>query len=123
MPDAPDSPLRSVHTTSLPALLEQFGLSVLLTTYQAGKLILVRADGGRANTPFRNFDPPMGLAAARGRLAVGTRTAVWEFHDQPAVARRLPPAGRHDACYLPRALHVTGHIAIHEVAWAGDTLW
>src|SRR5262245_7285194 len=99
MADDAASPLRSVHTTSLPALLEQLGLSVLLTTYQAGKLILVRADGGVANTHFRSFDTPMGLAAERGRLALGTRTTVWEFRDQPAVARRLPPPGRHDACY------------------------
>jgi uncharacterized protein (TIGR03032 family) len=124
MADTPaDEPLQSVHTTSLPALLDEYGLSVLITTYQAGKLIVVRSEGGRANTHFRNFDTPMGLAEAGGRLALGTRTGVWEFHDQPAVARKLPPAGRHDACYLPRALHVTGHIAIHEVAWAGDQLW
>src|SRR5262249_27372564 len=40
-----------------------------------------------------------------------------------AVARRLEPAGRHDACYLPRVGIVTGDIQIHEMAWAGDDLW
>jgi uncharacterized protein (TIGR03032 family) len=34
------------------------------------------------------------------------------------LARRLEPAGRHDACYLPRSVHVTGDIDIHEMAWA-----
>jgi uncharacterized protein (TIGR03032 family) len=37
--------------------------------------------------------------------------------------RRVEPAGRHDACYLPRSCHVTGDIGVHEMAWAGDELW
>ena len=116
-------PLRSVHTTTLPDLLNRAGLTLLVSTYQAGKLIVVRADGTVANTHFRNFDTPMGLAHDRGRLAVGTRVHVREFHDQPEVARRLEPAGRHDACFLPRHTHVTGQIAVHELAWVGDELW
>jgi uncharacterized protein (TIGR03032 family) len=121
---APDEPLRSVHTTSLPSVLDQFGLSVLVSTYQAGKLIVVRADGGVANTHFRNFQVPMGLAFDRGRLAVGTKVSVWEFRDQPTVASRLDPPGRHDACYMPRAVHYSGHIAIHEIAFGkGGELW
>src|SRR5262249_44800067 len=59
----------------------------------------------------------------RGRLAVGTKMHIWEFHDQPAVARHLEPAGRHDACFLPRHAQVTGQIAVHDLAWAGDELW
>src|SRR5262245_5707701 len=82
---APQAQLQSVHTTTLPQLLHQGGLSFLVSTYQAGKLIVVRADGDVANTHFRSFDTPMGLAFDRGRLAVGTRVHVWEFHDQPAV--------------------------------------
>ena len=35
----------------------------------------------------------------------------------PAVAQKLEPAGKHDACYLPRRIHVTGDIDIHELAW------
>jgi len=42
----------------------------------------------------------------------------------PAVARKMEPAGKHDAAYLPRRVHVTGDIDIHEMAWAGDgQLW
>jgi len=115
--------LKSVHTTTLPELLRRGGFSVLVSTYQAGKLIAVRADGDRANTHFRNFDTPMGLACDRGRLAIGTKLHVWEFHNQPEVARQLDPPGRHDACFLPRHAQVTGQIGIHEIAWAVDELW
>jgi uncharacterized protein (TIGR03032 family) len=120
---APSDELRSVHTTTLSELLHRAGLTFLVSTYQAGKLIVVRAEGDVANTHFRNFDTPMGLAYDRGRLAIGTKVHVWEFHNQPEVARRLEPADRHDACFMPRHAQVTGQIAVHEVAWAPDELW
>jgi uncharacterized protein (TIGR03032 family) len=112
-----------VHTAGFPELLRELGVSLAVTTYQAGKLVLLRADGGALNTHFRGFARPMGLAVTRGRLAVGTATEVWDFHDVPAVAARLEPAGRHDACFLPRSAHFTGDILVHEMAWAGRELW
>ena len=33
------------------------------------------------------------------------------------MARRLEPAGSHDACFLPRSSVCTGDIQIHEMAW------
>jgi uncharacterized protein (TIGR03032 family) len=59
----------------------------------------------------------MGMAVGRGRLAIGTSVDVWEFRNVPAVAAKLKPPGRHDACYLPRAAHVTGDVQIHEMAY------
>ena len=115
--------LRSVHTTSFPQLLNELGASLLVTTYQAGKLVIVRADGDQLNTHFRAMEKPMGLALDGGRLAVGTARHITEFRNVPAVAAKLPPAGKHDACFLPRNAHVTGDIDIHEMAWEGDELW
>ncbi|MFO0825890.1 MAG: TIGR03032 family protein [Gemmataceae bacterium] len=115
-------PLRSQHTASFPALLREMGASVLVSTYQAGKLVVLREKDGVLNTHFSGFSRPMGLAERNGRLAIGTALEIWEYHDLPAVARRLEPAGSHDACFLPRASHVTGDVLIHEMAWAGDEL-
>src|SRR5215471_6284045 len=118
-PQAPDPlpPLRSVHTTSFAEILENFGISVLVTTYQAGKLVLLRADRGVVNTHFRSFPKPMGLAVQGNRLAIGTALEVHEFHNVPAVAAKLDPTGKHDACFLPRFGHATGEVLIHEMAW------
>src|SRR5271157_5841329 len=64
-PDRPKmedpTPLRAVHTTNFPALLRQLGASLLVTTYQAGKLVLVRHEGDHLNTHFRAFQAPMGM--------------------------------------------------------------
>ncbi len=84
------APLRAVHTPNFPSLLRQLGVSLLVTTYQAGKLVLVRDEGAHLNTHFRGFQAPMGMALAGDRLAVGTKIQVWEFVDVPAVSRRLP---------------------------------
>jgi uncharacterized protein (TIGR03032 family) len=116
--------LRAVHTPNFPALLRQLGASLLVTTYQAGKLVMVRDEGDHLNTYFRAFQAPMGMALSGDRLAIGTKIQVWEFVDVPAVTAKLDPPGRHDACYLPRSSHVTGNIQIHEMAWgAGNELW
>jgi uncharacterized protein (TIGR03032 family) len=120
------APLRAAHTSNFPALLRQLGATILVTTYQAGKLVMVRDEGDHLNTHFRAFKSPMGLALADGgaRLAIGTTIQVWEFRDVPDVARRLAPAGAFDGCYLPRASHVTGNVLIHEMAYgAGGELW
>jgi uncharacterized protein (TIGR03032 family) len=104
-------------------LLDELRASLLITTYQAGKLVIVRSEGDHLNLHFRGFQAPMGLALAGERLAIGTHGQVWEFHNVPAAAAKLKPAGRHDACFLPRSCQVTGNVQIHEMAWAGDELW
>jgi hypothetical protein len=66
-------PLLAAHTPNFPALLRQLGASLLVTTYQAGKLVMVRDQGDHLNTHYRAFKAPMGLALADGgaRLATG----------------------------------------------------
>lgn len=127
--DQPD-PLRSVHTSNLPQIFDQLGISLLVTTYQAGKLVMLRSDGEVLNTHFRMFEKPMGMAVDPNRIAIGTSMQVWEFHNIPAVCEKLnapkedvpPPPRPHDACFLPRVAHWTGDIQIHEMAWTGDDM-
>ncbi len=117
-------PLRSVFTSTLPDILGQLNISLAVSTYQAGKVILIRKDGDTLNTHFRNFAKPMGIAADNSRLTIGGTNTVWYYRNMPAVAEKLEPAGKHDACYLPRRIHVTGDIDIHEMAWSAENeLW
>ena len=121
--DPEKSPLRSAHTKNIPAMLKKLGISVIVTTYQAGKLIIAREDEGKLNTHFRVFPKPMGCAVNKARLALGTRNSVHLFHNLPSAAKQLEPKDKHDACYLPRLSHVTGNIDIHEMAWTDSGLW
>jgi uncharacterized protein (TIGR03032 family) len=109
---------RYTQTDRFPALLQQLGASLLVSTYQANKLLAVRASGNGLSTLVRTFDKPMGLAVDGSRLAIGTRKEIWFLRNAPDIAPRIEPMGRHDACYLPRSSHVTGDIGVHEIAWA-----
>lgn len=116
--------LASVHTSNFPDILRHFKSSLAVTTYQAGKLVLLRAEGDAVNTHFRTFNRPMGMAADHERLALGSYMEIAEFRNMPAVASRLHQPPKHDAVYMARRGHITGAIDIHEMAWDGDgELW
>ena len=111
------------QTANFASLLQQLHVSLLVTTYQANKLLVVREAQGGLSTLVRTFDQPMGLAVDGRRLALGTRNQIWVLRNAPDIAPRIEPAGLHDGCFLPRSSHVTGDIRVHEIAWAGDELW
>jgi uncharacterized protein (TIGR03032 family) len=102
----------------MPRLLSELRLSLLVTTYEAGKLVILRSDGTTLNAHFRVLERPMGVGAQGARLAVGCKTTINSYVDVPAVAAKLE--GKHDACFIPRALHYTGEIDVHDVALDPD---
>lgn len=122
------------HSPGIPELLESIGATLLVSTYQAGKLAVLRSLGGKLSLLLRTFDKAMGLAIAPDRLAIGTNYQIWTLWNSPSVAAKLnqlpdyasgPP---HDSCYLPRSCHLTGAIDVHEMAYAeradgGHELW
>ena len=117
--------LSSQHSSNFADLLRQLHASFFVSTYQAGKLVLVRADGDQINTHYRPFARPMGMAlSARGALALGTHTEIIEFRNVPSLSARLDPPNRHDAVLVPRRAHITAAIDIHEMAYAAnEELW
>ncbi|MGK0435184.1 MAG: hypothetical protein ACJA0V_004343, partial [Planctomycetota bacterium] len=100
---------RYVHSGNFPGLLEQLRLSLAVTTYQAGKLMIVRSAGGKLSTLLRSFERPMGLALSENldRMVVGTRRTIWTLRSAPEIAPQLPP-GR-PARRLLRATTGTRH--------------
>jgi uncharacterized protein (TIGR03032 family) len=111
------------HTAGFVGLLESLGVSLLVSTYQAGKLLTVGTHQGKIALSFHNFEQAMGVAVKPGVIAVGTRRQVWFLRSAPDIAAQVEPAGQHDACYLTRAAHFTGLIHGHEMAWTGEQLW
>ncbi len=112
---------RYTQSGSFVALLTMLRATLLVSTYQANKLLALRAADSGLSTLVRTFDRPMGLAVDRSRLALGTRKEVWFLRDAPDIAPQIEPLGVHDACFLPRQCHVTGDIGIHEMAWVTPT--
>jgi uncharacterized protein (TIGR03032 family) len=115
------------YTLSWAPVLRQLGASLLVSTYQAGKVVVVSedeaADGCGLKLSCHNFEREMGLAVAPGLLAVGARSLIWILRDAPTIAPQLDPPGTFDACYLTRQALFTGEIQGHELAWIGDEIW
>ncbi|MEM6777463.1 MAG: TIGR03032 family protein [Planctomycetota bacterium] len=108
---------------NLSPILSGLGISILATTYQAGKLLTLGSDASGLTVGFNHFDRAMGLALGDGHFAVGTRSQVWFLEIAPDLAPQLEPTGRHDACFLTRSSLVTGEIHGHEMSFCGDELW
>src|SRR5262245_26438075 len=108
--EAPPQPgytaVRFEHTGNFAGLLEHLGASLLISTYQAGKLVVVGTCQGSVTFSFHNFEQVMGLAVGPRRWAVGTRRLVWFLRSAPELGSRIEPAGKHDACFLTRSAHV-----------------
>ncbi|WP_300679034.1 TIGR03032 family protein [Nocardioides sp.] len=111
----------SVATTNVAQLLTLLHSSLVATTYQSGRVVMMRALNGTFNTHFRQFDKPMGIAYRPGMLALGTRNEVWTMVDVPGLADRTEE--ENDAVFAPRTMLATGDIRIHDVGWIGDQIW
>jgi uncharacterized protein (TIGR03032 family) len=117
------TPVHFEYTGNLPYLLQQLGISLVVSTYQAGKVLAIGTYEGKLEFQVSNFEQAMGVAVDGRRMAVGTRRQIWFLKNAPDLARRLEPPGKFDACYLTRSCHYTGPIHVHELAWSGSELW
>jgi uncharacterized protein (TIGR03032 family) len=120
---AETQPFQYVHSTSLPVLMETLGISLFVSTYQAGRLMVIRANQGKLTTLLRNFVQVMGLALTPHRLALGTRNQIHLFRNAPATSPNADGDANYDACYSPRLSYTTGDIRVHELVWVDDQLW
>jgi uncharacterized protein (TIGR03032 family) len=104
--------------------LARSGGSLLVTTYQAGKVAALGWDGSRVTLLMREFDKPLGMAVQGNRLVLATRHDVWMLANAPLLAHDYleDRPGQYDSLFVPRATYHTGDLNIHDVAMEGDDL-
>lgn len=122
-PAAPVREIRHEYSLNLPTILARLGATLLVSTYQAGKLVVVGTHQDALALSFHNFERAMGIAVNRRQLAVVAKAQVWFLPNVPELAARIEPLGQHDACFLARTAHFTGEIQGHQLAWVGEELW
>jgi hypothetical protein len=88
----PGREIRHEYTRSLPPLLSQLGVSLLVSTYQAGKVAAVGVAAGELTLSYHNFERAMGLAVKPDAIAVAARAQVWFLHAAPDLAAQVVPA-------------------------------
>src|SRR5262245_46503175 len=85
--------VRHEYTPSLPAILSQLAVSLLVSTYQAGKVVTVgtphpslsppMGEGDQLTLSYHNFERAMGLAVTPDGIAVGARAQIWFLKSAP----------------------------------------
>ncbi len=119
------------YTPQVAEFLEAIAASILVSTYQAGKMVVFRSHQNRLSLLPRTYDRAMGIAVAPGRLAIASKFQIWTLRNSPSVAKKLNESEEfeserpYDACFMPRTSHITGNIDTHEIAWGNgdDELW
>ena len=144
---------RYAYSPTLPKLLWRLGCTLVFSTYQAGKVIFIRATNpDKIEQHALDFPRPMGLAVSDQRIAVATReevvvltnTSVKEpleshYVDSGAGAvsnsayRTGDPESQHvdsgtligaaEDIYVPEKTYFSGEIDTHDLAWGKDGLW
>ena len=82
------------HSPSLTAILGQLGASLVISTYQAGKVITVGVHERKADIRFYHFEQAMVIARTPTGLAVGSRRQIWTLAGHPDLGPRVAPAGK-----------------------------
>ena len=67
------------YSANLPTVLKQLNIALAFTSYQAGRLMLVRSDGETLDVNFKSFPRPMGLVANEQGITLGIFTQVQQF--------------------------------------------
>jgi len=109
------------YSDGFDALLRQAGISLALTTYQAGRLVLLRPHPDALNTHYVTFNRPTGLAVSPTQWAIGTGVEIRTFGLSQAALVDCP-AGT-DRVFAERHRHTTGAIDVHDMAYGAEGLW
>jgi len=116
-PEAKTPAFKYVHSGNLPDLLEHLNITVMATTFQAGRVLSFSGNRGRCSLLMRAFAHPMGLAIDAQRMALVCGNQVVHLVNQTDLVDQEGKRPEYDAYFVPRRMHVTGDIAGHEAAW------
>lgn len=118
----PLPPFACTYSPNVPELLKNLQCTIALSTYQAGKVVLLSSTDGKKLTQLpRTFRKPMGIALEGDRMAVATLDEVIVFTNSTDLAHHYPQKPNvYDGLFMPRATYYTGHIDVHDLEW-GDS--
>ena len=115
-------PFACRHSPDLAELLQRLKISVAITTYQGGKILLISPkDRDTIGQLPRNFDTPMGMALKGDKLAVALKNEVLVLANDDRLCKDYPNKPEHyDAMFMPRGSYFTGQVAMHDLGWGNE---
>lgn len=110
------------YSTNIVELLKQMKITITMSTYQSGKIILMGQDNNQFDIRAKDFPRPMGMYANNGKIWAGLGHGIYQFSNFSGTAGKLE-GGEFDACYMPQNIHFTADIDIHEMEYCKDELY
>jgi uncharacterized protein (TIGR03032 family) len=106
-------------------LLEQLGCTLMASTYQGGKVLLISSNGKGGLTQLaRNFQRPMGIDYNGKQLLLATRTSILLLSRCNSLAASYPrKPNTYDTLLLPRIEYHTGYQGMHDVAFGAKGIF
>ncbi|GAA0352247.1 hypothetical protein GCM10009092_15800 [Bowmanella denitrificans] len=77
------------YSANLPVILKHLNVSLAFTSYQAGRLMLVRSDGHKLDINFKRFSRPMGIAVTEDSLTLGIFTQILRFQREDGLLEKI----------------------------------
>lgn len=113
------------YSDSLPRFLYDKKISIVFSTYQAGKIFFLSSvNGSNLQMYAKNFPRPMGIALEEGKMAIANKSRVDIFSRSGSLAHAFPPRPKHfDTLFVPQTTYYTGMADIHELNWGNEGLW
>jgi uncharacterized protein (TIGR03032 family) len=103
--------------------LKQIKSTILMSTYQSGKIMLMGQHDNKFDIRYKEFPRPMGMYAKDGKIWAGLGHGIYQFANFSAVTTKLEDGITYDACYLPQNIHFTADIDIHEMEFCENELY
>lgn len=119
------APFSSTNSAQLPELLYNLNCTIVVSTYQAGKVILISAhDNQRISILPRTFNKAMGVAIEGDKMAIATKDEIVKLVDSPSLAFHYPNhPGKYKNLFVPRATYYTGNVDMHDIHFGLEGLW
>ena len=120
MNSSPPAPFSSTYSPAVPELIRQLGCSLAISTYQAGKLIIISALNNEKLIQLpRNFEKAMGIALNGDQLALAVKDEIILFSNSPELGIAYPKnPGVYDSFFTPRVSYHTGQVDIHDIHYS-----
>lgn len=117
-------PFSCSATPDFVRILHELRSSIVISTYQAGKVIFLSPKNDKELIQFpRSFRKAMGIALSEEKLAVATQNEVIVYSNSPGQARNYPKKPNvYDVLYIPRATYYTGELDIHDIHFSRNGL-
>lgn len=120
------APFSARYSSQVPELLNKLNCSIALSTYQAGKVVIIspHPDNEKLITLPRTFRKPMGMAVQENRMVITTKDEVITLQNSRELAAHYPnKQNTYDSLWLPRSTHYTGMVDMHDVGFGVDGIY